>query len=265
MGVETDPSLSRDRISASLSSAPTDAATVTTPLPEETRPGWQAVQEYASKNARTLVTGFGLLVVALLVMRLLRPQMVPIQITTIPPGATIRIKNTNQECITPNCQLKLKGGNYEIEAQLRGYKTKIQTIIVDAKGPNSTTIALSAPLPPTPTPIPSKPAQIVIRGWSRDAEVLLDGNSAGTVGTSGTFSTTIAAGKHEIKVVDKTGKSGTMRRYFASGESAALATKDFVVVNPPPPPPPPLSPEEKDWLQVKDSGSIEDLAKFRAR
>ncbi|PYX84991.1 MAG: hypothetical protein DMG70_05075 [Acidobacteria bacterium] len=56
-----------------------------------------------------------------------------------------------------------------------------------------------------------------------------------------------------------------MRRYFASGESAALATKDFVVVNPPPPPPPPLSPEEKDWLQVKDSGSIEDLAKFRAR
>ena len=264
VGVETDPALTRDQISASLSSAPTDSAIVTTPLPEETRP-LQAVQEYVSKNARTLVIGFSLLVVALLVVRLVRPQIVPVQITTIPPGATIRIRKTNQECTTPNCKLKLKGGNYEIEARLTGYEPKIQTIIVDAKGPNSTTIALSAPLPPTPTPIPSKPAQIVIRGWSRDAEVLLDGNSAGTVGTSGTFSTTIAAGKHEIKVVDKTGKSGTMRRYFASGESAALATKDFVVVNPPPPPPPPLSPEEKDWLQVKDSGSIEDLAKFRAR
>jgi len=268
VGVETDPSLSRDRISASLSSAPTDAATVTTPLPEETRPGWQAVQEYASKNARTLVTGVGLLALVLLAAWLLRPQMIPVQITTIPPGATVRIKNTNQECVTPNCNLKLKRGKYEIEAQLGGYETKTQTITVDTKSLNMTAIALSAPPPPPLPAVPVKPARIVIRGWDYGAEVFLDGKLVGAAGAAGTLSTTIPAGEHEIKVVDKAGKSGKMRRYFASGESAALATKDFTLgtpSRPPAPPPPPPSSEEKDWLQVKDSGNVDDLTKFRAR
>jgi len=261
--VETGPKLTRDSISARLSRLSTDAATFTKPLREGTRLRLEAVQEYVSKNARTLVIGFGLLVIAPLVIRLLRTQLVPVEITTVPSGATIRIKNTNQTCVTPKCSLKLRPGRYEIETYLQGYETKTQAVTVSAKGPNSMSIALTAPtVPPPPPPIP---AQIVLRGWGRGAEVFLDGNPLGRVAADGTFARSIPPGDHEIKVVDKRGKSGTTRRYFASSESAALAKQDFVVEPPPPPPPPPPPEEEKDWIQVKDSGSIEELEKFRVR
>jgi serine/threonine protein kinase len=266
VGVETDPTLTQAQISATLSNASLDSATVITPPPEKITLPLQPVQKPPlSRNIRMLVIGAGLLAMILLAVWLLIPRTVPVQITTIPLGATVRIKDTNQECVTPRCNLKLRPGTYEIETRLKGYETKTQTISVETKGQNSTSVALVPPPPPTAPPVPAKPARILIRGWNRGSEVFLDGKSLGTVGRQGTFSTAMAAGEHEIKVVDKDGKSGTMRGYFASGESAALAKKDFAVGTPPLPPPPPPSPEEKDWLQVKDSGSLEDLAKFRAR
>src|SRR5215470_15200580 len=105
-----------------------------------------------------------------------------------------------------------------------------------------------------------------IRGWSREAQVYLDNNLLGSIGSRGTFSS-IPPGNHEIKVVDKQGESSTMQKSFAPGELAKLTKKDFPPSNPlTPPQNPPLKPAESDlWPQVAKSGSIDQLEQYRAQ
>jgi hypothetical protein len=86
---------------------------------------------------------------------------------------------------------------------------------------------------------------------------------------SGIIATSVIPEPHEIKVIDKNGESGTMHRFFATGEIAELSKKDFVLgrsaLAAAPPPPPALSAEDREWQQVKDSASIAELEKFRDR
>jgi eukaryotic-like serine/threonine-protein kinase len=227
------------------------------------------------KNTRLLVISGGalLLVVVLSTVWIFMPRAVPVEITTTPVGTTVRIKATGEECVTPRCMIKLRPGKYEIEFSHQGYETKTQSISVQARGPNPISIALPAlavavkspPPPPTIATPSSKPASMRIHGWKRGAHVYLDGKLLGTVGSRGTFSASVSAAEHDVKVVDKNGQSGIIHRPFAAGESADLAKGDFALGSPPIPPPPAPSPEEHDWQQVAHSGSIAELEQFRAR
>ena len=56
------------------------------------------------------------------------PTKVPLGIVTTPAGVSIRISKTNQSCVTPDCNIKLAPGNYEIEAELEGYESATKSI-----------------------------------------------------------------------------------------------------------------------------------------
>ena len=245
-------------------------------------------------NPRVLVAGGAVLlaVVATLVWMLI-PGAVPVEFKTTPPlGTTVRIKSTGQECVTPYCSIKLRPGKHEMEFSYPGYTTQTETIPVQAKGPNKFTIALElsggsgttkphlAESKPTSPIIEASPtnkppvtdlASMRIRGWNKGSEVFVDNNPIGTIGSSGAFSS-IPIGKHEIKVVDKKGDSGTMQKSFASGERVNLAKKDFTVSvaivasSSPPKPLPPFKAGEPDrWPQIANSGSTDQLEQYRAQ
>jgi eukaryotic-like serine/threonine-protein kinase len=234
-------------------------------------------------NPRVLVAG-GTVVLAVLgaVVWMLMPGAVPVEFKTTPLGTTVRIVSTGEECVTPYCSIKLRAGQHELEFSHKGYETKRQSVAVQSRGSNTFQIALSEkPIvvgpekppsgtttgsPSTTKPPPVAMASMRIRGWSKGSEVFLDNNPIGTIGSGGTFSS-ITPGKHQIKVVDKKGESGTMQKSFAPGERADLAKKDFAL---PPPPltttqPPPVNAEDRDWQHAVDSGSIAELEQFRAK
>jgi hypothetical protein len=233
------------------------------------------------KNTRVLVAGgAALLAVVTVIVWILIPGAVTVDIPTTPLGTTVRIKSTGQQCVTPHCSFKLRPGKHEMEFSHPGYTTQTQTISVQSNGPTTfpiilrevpvvvspekQSVATNAPPPSTNRPAASSVASMRIHGWSPSAEVYLDNKLIGTVGSRGTFSS-IPAGAHEIKVVDKKGESGTMQKSFASGERADLAKKDFAVLPPTPLKPPPPNTEEHDWLQAVNSGSISELEQFRAK
>jgi hypothetical protein len=223
---------------------------------------------------------------------MLIPGAVPVEITAIPLGTTVKIKSTGQECVTPHCSIKLRPGKHDVEFSYPGYTTQTQTIPVQAKGPNKFALELESPgspgttkphlaenRPPSPTieasptnkPPVTDVASMRIRGWNKGSEVFLDNNPIGTIGSAGTFSS-ITPGVHEIKVVDKKGDSGTMQKSFAPGERVNLAKKDFTVSvaiaasSSPPKPLPPLKAGEPDrWPQIANSGSTDQLEQYRAQ
>jgi eukaryotic-like serine/threonine-protein kinase len=233
------------------------------------------------KESRVLVAG-GVVLLAVVgsVVWILIPGAVTVDIQTTPIGTTVRLESTGQECVTPHCSFKLRPGNHYMEFSHPGYRKQTLTISVQPKGPNTfpivmreasvaasseqPSVATSIPAPPTNSPAATAVASMKMHGWSPSAEVYLDNKSIGTIGSRGTFSS-IPAGAHEIKVVDKKGESGTMQKSFASGERADLAKKDFAVIPSTPLRPPPPNPEEHDWLEAVNSGSISALELFRAK
>jgi len=253
--------------------------------------GGKTVVVMPTANTRVLVAAGGAVlvaVVAAIVWRLI-PGAVPVEITSTPLGATVKIISTGQECVTPYCSIKLRPGNHELELSHSGYIKQTKTISVQAKGPNTFPIELrelpsfatgkppSTPAPSTTTPVPPSittpppvpMASMRIRGWNPTAKLYLDDRLLGTIGTHGSFSS-ITPGEHTIKVVDKRGQSDTMQKTFAPGERADLKKQDFPQVQPslpptPQPQPPPPNAEEGDWRQTADSGSIDKLEQFRAR
>ena len=233
------------------------------------------------KNPMVIAAGSAvLLAVVAVIVWILMPGAMTVDIHTTPLGTTVRIKSTGQECVTPRCNIKLRPGKHELEFSHPGYTTQSQTIFVQSKGRNTFPILLrelpvvASPEKPfvasttspqlTNNPEANATASMRIHGWSPSAEVYLDNKLIGTVGSRGTFSS-IPAGAHEIKVVDKKGESGTMQKKFASGGRVDLAKKDFAVLPSTPLKPPPPNPEEHDWLQAVNSGSISELEQFRAK
>jgi hypothetical protein len=102
-----------------------------------------------------------------------------------------------------------------------------------------------------------------IHGWSEGSKVYLDDKLLGKAERE-PFSASTSAGEHVIRVVDKTGESGTIRKRFVSGEYANLAKSDFAL-SPPKQTPPPNAAEPDDWPQVANSGSTDQLEQYRAQ
>jgi eukaryotic-like serine/threonine-protein kinase len=199
----------------------------------------------------------------------------PLEITTTPVGATIRIENTDQSCVTPNCRIKLLPGQYEIEAELQGYQTTRRPISISPTGTNSVVVNL-IPIPEAKqtqeaqrAPSTQKPelienGQLEIRGAPAGAQIFVDGALKGKTSNHGSFSTDVVPGEHEIKIVARNETPSIITRQFPAGGRVELNRTDFKGAVPSRPGSE-LRPEESDWLQVKDSSSAEDINSFLRR
>ncbi len=203
------------------------------------------------------------------------PTKVPLGVVTTPAGVSIRISNTNQSCVTPDCNIKLAPGNYEVEAQLEGYESTTKSISVGAQGTNAVDISMvpsppSQPAQPTTaasTPVQEKPGQLVIRGVPAGAQVLVDGALKGKATNRGAFSTSVPAGEHQVTVIARNESPNPITRQFPAGGRVELSQPDFKIA---PPPPPPSTgsvprPEESDWARVKDSVNADDVNAYLKR
>jgi hypothetical protein len=206
-------------------------------------------------------------------------SLLPVQITTVPQGASVRIKGTNQECVTPRCELQLAPGRYEVEAHLDGYEGVNQTIAANSPGPNSFVISLNQlPSPTTELPPPATegtspavndenqnavakepPAHLQISGGSAGSQVFVDGKAIGRLGKNGTFVANVLPGEHKIKMLAGNQESPTVVEHFAVGGAVTMRGTDFI-------PAPPAQPaEETDWQQAKDSQNVETVIQFLRR
>ena len=199
------------------------------------------------------------------------PSLVRLQVGSTPPGATVRVKGGDQECVTPNCNLRLAPGSYEIDAELAGFQplTKLITVTPDQNSPVALSlIPNSARQGPAEAPPQHESlAQLEIRAAQAGAEVFVDKQMKGKVSRRGTFSAQVPAGTHEIQVIANNQVSDRVVRDFPEGGRVELNRSDLLrrelpTANAPAPPP---NPEESDWKQVKDSHSVENLESFLKR
>jgi len=94
----------------------------------------------------TVLAVVGVLVVARLKKSAPAAVMVPVEVRTTPPGATIRIDGRVQG--TSNLQLQLPAGDHRLEAVLEGYQPAVTALSPAAEAPVSVTLTLE-PLPQT--------------------------------------------------------------------------------------------------------------------
>ncbi|SPE34759.1 hypothetical protein SBA6_40044 [Candidatus Sulfopaludibacter sp. SbA6] len=72
---------------------------------------------------------------------------IPVEIRTDPQGASVRVGD--RSCVTP-CRFDLMPGSYQLDAQLKDYEPKQQTVIVDAFNRLVDLTLRPVPLPPPP-------------------------------------------------------------------------------------------------------------------
>ena len=195
--------------------------------------------------------------------------VVPIEIITTPPGASVRVKGTNLECVTPGCRLNLGPGTYDVEAQLAGYESANQSVTVGPTGPASVQIALNelpapAKEPPSSNENPDKavtpaPGRLQINRAPAGSEVFIDGESRGRVRPDGQFLADVLPGDRKIKMRSAQGDSAIIAQHFSSGNTQFLKGNDFV------PAPAALPAEQTDWQRVKNSQNIDELSQFLRR
>jgi hypothetical protein len=105
-----------------------------------------------------------------------------------PAGVTIQVQD--QTCVTPNCQLQLAPGDYELRASLAGYKSETHNIHVAAGTPLP---ALSLALQPLPT-------TVHVSTNFNSGEITLDGKKAGSL-IQGSFEIpNVSPGEHKLRV-----------------------------------------------------------------
>jgi eukaryotic-like serine/threonine-protein kinase len=232
----------------------------------------QLVRPANKSRARYVGVAGGVLAVLTLVVILWRtnhqptgPTLLPIQVVTTPDGASVRVKETGQECVTPNCELKIAPGKYEVQIDLAGHQSVTRSLSVAAGTPTSLTVELS-PFPTLQEPSSSasrsnEVARLILRAVQPGAEVFVDKQSKGKVGRRGTFSTELPAGDHELQLMAGNQAGGAIVRQFPAGGQVELRGSEFRH-------PEPIASmshapaEESDWQKVKDSHSIDDLEKF---
>jgi serine/threonine-protein kinase len=183
---------------------------------------------------------------------------VPIQITTTPDEATVRIvfkdhPDQVQQCRTPNCNLNLDPGKYSVEVKHEGYETTQQEIEVRPNVSNTYPIALAG-LPPPPLPPTTEMVSLQVRGLTAGSELFVDGQSMGRVGRNGEISVQVGAGVHQVKVLAKNENSSIVVRNFVAGHSVSLGRDDLY--------PRTQAPEDVDWQSAVTSGSIDSIKKF---
>ncbi len=60
------------------------------------------------------------------------PRLIPIEVTTDPPGASVHV--ADHSCVTPNCKFGLAPGNYSVRVELKGFQSASKDLTVRASG-----------------------------------------------------------------------------------------------------------------------------------
>jgi len=173
----------RQRIESQLS-----AAAPPKPIP---------VRQIAAGAAAILAVVAGIVIAP----RLFRVTTVPVEIRTDPPGASVRIGE--RSCLTPNCRLDLKPGQYRIEARLDGYKPAEQSLTVDSTKQTAPINLRMQPVPPPPQPPGAKIAvtgELIVNTGVPDARVFVDGVPRGRTDGQGVFDIPLEPRSYQIGV-----------------------------------------------------------------
>lgn len=139
------------------------------------------------------------------------PGTIPVEITTIPPGAAIQINGENR--CKSDCKLNLTPGNYQVTATLDGFDPGATGVTVAPGSPITVKLALT-----------SQTQTVRLFTDLEGGRVLLDGKDAGELQEGQLTIDRIANGKHSLRVVSKTGEAA----FAFDGESGKLP----VVVGP---------------------------------
>jgi serine/threonine-protein kinase len=155
------------------------------------------VREIAAGAASILAVVAGIIVVP----RLFRVTTIPVEIRTDPPGASVHIGE--RSCLTPNCRLDLKPGQYQIEARLDGYRPFEQSLTVDSAKQIAPINLMMQPVPPPPQSPGAKSAAtgtLVVQSGLPDALVSVDSVLRGRTDGHGVFSMQLEAKSHQVRV-----------------------------------------------------------------
>ena len=90
---------------------------------------------------------------------------------------------------------------------------------------------------PTPPP-PASQAFIILKDWPEGVQVLVDGESKGSVGPDRTFRAEIAPGSHQLSFQRKDFETATTNQEFAAGDNEVQTVSWRALASPPPLPPP---------------------------
>lgn len=180
-----------------------------------------------------------------------------IRIATVPTGATVSVGS--QRCTDPNCEMKLRAGNYTAEAHLEGYQPASESFSVTSGQRNSTVTLTLKPLEPTASnstnesvPVDASPAAPVtpknmpapvagpVKGMLKvtalftgggirptpvsGADVLVDGKYYGETGSNGALSVPLPPRQYTVAISKKgyTAQGSDQRIELRAGEQTNL-------------------------------------------
>ncbi|HEX4227657.1 MAG TPA: protein kinase [Bryobacteraceae bacterium] len=172
-----------------------------------------------------LVAGIGLLI-------LRSTTLVPVEVRTDPPNATVTFGS--RSCTTPACSFGMKAGNYRLSATLHGYQTIQRSVSIhDAQGRYVFDLVFQPIPPPPPTVAPKGLGRLQLQTGQASALVFVDGTARGRTDGHGMFSIQLSADRHSFDV-EKNG-------FLPSTVSTVSIEKDrtqriLVSLNPVPPP-----------------------------
>jgi serine/threonine protein kinase len=146
---------------------------------------------------------------AIALPRLLRNEAGGFEITSSPPGASIKV--ANQTCVTPACKLELAAGTYQLEARLEGYRPLVRSFTAGSGSPGAINLTLEA-----------LPASVHISTNFESGKVSLDGRPAGDLRGGEWSLNSVGPGRHLVKVAGRDGEAA-VRFNIAAGKPPALS------------------------------------------
>ena len=152
--------------------------------PEKKRP------PFASKWVIAAVAVAAVVVGAIVAKVAFTPKLFTVHVESQPAGASVRVGN--QTCTTPNCQLSLPAGNYQLDAQLQGYQPYSQPLPVDAKGTEPTVRFDMVPIP--------RGSFLVVRTGVDGADVLINGKKSEQPTAGGILRLPLDPGDYKVEV-----------------------------------------------------------------
>jgi len=240
-------------------------------------PPFPGLEGKSVRNKMVLAVGAVLLAVAAfatwnVTRKTTSPPLLALQVTTSPPRASVHVKDTNQECVTPHCILRLPSGHYDLEVRLQDYETVTQSISVSPSAHNAISIqmehlrverATSAVTPPE-QPAPERPARLDISHAAPGAEVFLDGKLKGKVDRRATFSMQVPPGDHRVKILAAGHESSILMRHFSPGGAVVLNGDDFGF-SAPTQPVEQTKPEDLYWALAHEKDTVAALRDYLNR
>ncbi|MBZ5623910.1 MAG: PEGA domain-containing protein, partial [Acidobacteriia bacterium] len=122
---------------------------------------------------------------------------VSVEIRTDPLGASVRVGD--RSCVTPNCRIDLAPGQYQVQAELKGFEPARKTVTVDASGsPNGVDLTLAPVLPPPPAS--GATGKLAVLAGQAGVLVVVDGTARERTGADGRLNLLLEAKTHDVRV-----------------------------------------------------------------